>query len=134
MASAAAKTYGPSYYLQFPVYPEQKKSKSSEEQVDFQKTNSLNNNLVAADVAPIKLSLQSEFYWPENTFSFGIWFFLEDKYKLCRNILDEKNSNSINNQKLQIPLTHNDNLHDMLHLCSFGASSSMFEVWLCTKS
>ena len=134
MVRIATKTYGPSIFVEFPTYSNHSKPKADELQINSRKSHSFNSSLLSLDVCAIKLSLESEFDWPENTFSFSVWFMLEDSSRLCCRILEDESRLPVHHRKLSMARSYHDNEEDLMHLFSFGASNALFEIWLGLKT
>lgn len=134
MVRIATKTYGPSIFVEFPTYSNHSKPRTHGLQTDSPKSHSFNSSLLSLDVCAIKLPLESEFDWPENTFSFSVWFLFEDSSRLCCRILEDESRFPAHHRKLSMARSYNDDEKDLMHLISFGASNALFEVWLGLKT
>ena len=93
------------------------------------------------DKAVIQLPLESKFKWPDKQFSISLWYNLEDnafhRYEYegssLRNTYRKQRSFSLFYQRSNEAWCEYG-CEDLFHLCSFGGSHAIFEVWIGSRT
>lgn len=92
----------------------------------------------SSELAPVQLPLEEPFTWPDMGFSIAVWFQIKDN--LCLDTVHQVTElgNHVNtapkSRHHSRPVAFNEPLigddPTVFHICSFGGSNAMFEIWI----
>ena len=92
----------------------------------------------SSELAPVQLPLEQPSNWPDMGFSIAVWFQIKDNS--CLDSLHQVTElgHGFNNAANSRPHSHTFPFKESLigedptvfHICSFGGSNAMFEIWI----
>lgn len=97
----------------------------------------------ALESAMVQLPLESKFVWPDKEFSISLWYNLEDNtYHRFDHDENARMDRKTYNRQRSFSLVYERsseggceyNCEELFHLCSFGGTNAMFEVWIGAKT
>lgn len=103
----------------------------------------LSSQQPALESAMFQLPLESKFVWPDKEFSISLWYNLEDNtYHRFDHDENARMDRKTYNRQRSFSLVYERsseggceyNCEELFHLCSFGGTNAMFEVWIGAKT